>query len=94
MLESTLKYAENMGYKLTTVNNYIYGIDTYLVKDHHKIFCGKVASYEKYSIPDEEILSQLTEEEYQRQKKVTELLDNYSAEVYNKMMGELQDGSK
>ena len=29
MLESTLKYAESMGYKLTTVNDCIYGIDLY-----------------------------------------------------------------
>ena len=92
MLESTLKYAESMGYKLTTVNNCIYGIDTYLVKDHHRIFCSKVAAFEKYSIPDEEILNQLTEEEYQWQKTTEELLNNYSDDLYNKAMGALQEG--
>lgn len=92
MLESTLKYAENMGYKLTTVNNRIYGIDTYLVKDHHRIFCSKVAAFERYSIPDKEILDQLTEEEYQWQKTAEELLNNYSDDLYNKTMGALQDG--
>ena len=92
MLESTLKYAENMGYKLTTVNNCTYGIDTYLVKDHHRIFCSKVAAFERYSIPDEEILNQLTEEEYQWQKAAEELLNNYSDDLYNKTIGALQDG--
>lgn len=92
MLESTLKYAESMGYKLTTVNDCIYGIDTYLVKDHHKIFCSKVAAFERYSIPDKEILDQLTEEEYQWQKTAEKLLNNYCDDLYNKTMGALQDG--
>ena len=92
MLESTLKYAESMGYKFTTVNNCIYGIDTYLVKDHHRIFCSKVAAFERYFIPDKEILDQLTEEEYQWQKTAEELLNNYSDDLYNKTMGALQDG--
>nr|DAW52467.1 MAG TPA: hypothetical protein [Bacteriophage sp.] len=92
MLESTLKYAESMGYKLTTVNNCVYGIDTYLVKDHHRIFCSKAATFERYSIPDEEILDQLTEEEYQWHKTAEELLNNYSDDLYSKTMGALQDG--